>query len=203
MSRVRLSRRTLIKCGVFLILFIIALGCFLLIGNNFDVKFLTALSNCRNMVATIFLRLFTELGSVYGVVLVCLLTLLKKDYLKFTLPISLSVTFSWILNEIIKLIIARPRPPMELRMLYETSFSFVSGHAMNNTVLYFMIFLLLKDTINYKKISWLLGLPFIIAFSRLYFGVHYLTDVLAGISVGLMLVMIFYYITTKFIKKGA
>ena len=201
MSRLRPSRRTLIKCGVFFLLAFIAYICFLFIDNNFDLNILQAISKIRNPVLNVIMHAFTMLGNVYGVIFVCLHSLLKKDPVKFTLPLTFTVLISWGLNEFIKDIVERARPSEPLRILIEHSFSFVSGHAMNNMALYLMAFLLLRKEYGSKKVWWLLLFPPIIAFSRLYFAVHYLTDVIAGLCIGVMVVMICYAITKHYFYK--
>lgn len=95
------------------------------------------------------------------------------------------------LNWLIKHLIARPRPPEELRMALETSTSFPSSHAITAIAFYgFIIWLVL----HYHQPSiWrniLVGILAIIVvligLSRIYLAVHYLTDVVAGFSAGIV-----------------
>ena len=86
-----------------------------------------------------------------------------------------------------KTICRRPRP--ELAVYNEHSFSFPSAHAINAVVFYgFLLYIFWQKSKNLKQkiLSTLAGLSimFIIGFSRLYLGVHYLSDVLAGYLIG-------------------
>ena len=77
---------------------------------------------------------------------------------------------------------------------------------MNNGALYFTLFLLahryLKKGALKTAVLCLLGiLPVFIAFSRVALGVHYLSDVLAGLAVGFALATAAFQITVK--NEGA
>jgi len=86
-----------------------------------------------------------------------------------------------------KLFFHRPRPLFAA--VAEHSFSFPSGHATTVVVLYgFFLYLFLRRAASRAaKISAIIGtvaLIILVDFSRLYLGVHYLSDVLAGNVVG-------------------
>ena len=85
-----------------------------------------------------------------------------------------------------KNLVARPRPYTvleELTILIDRpgEFSFPSGHTSSSFAFAFAIYLLLPK----KYGIWAMVLAVLIAFSRLYVGVHYPTDVLGGIAVGM------------------
>lgn len=64
------------------------------------------------------------------------------------------------------------------------SFSFFSGHAANTMSVATMLFLLMKP---YYKYFWLIFLwPLIFAYSRIYLGLHYPSDILCGYLFGLL-----------------
>ena len=81
-----------------------------------------------------------------------------------------------------------------------STFSFFSGHAANSTSTMVMLFLILK---KYYKYSFLILLyPLIFAYSRIYLGVHFPSDILTGYVFGAFLGIIFYrlyhYINKKY-----
>jgi undecaprenyl-diphosphatase len=84
----------------------------------------------------------------------------------------------------------RPRPPAVFSVVTELDGSFPSGHANISVALYALGFYLLFRATRSPRLKRLwLGLaflfPLLIGFSRLYLGAHYLSDVLAGWSIGL------------------
>lgn len=96
-----------------------------------------------------------------------------------------SIGSSYVLNLVLKNAFERERP-LGNRLLEEDGFSFPSGNAMVGTSFYlFSAFLLYQ---RYQK-PWILWigtiLPFFLGISRVYVGVHYPSDILAGFSIGL------------------
>lgn len=142
------------------------------------------------------------LGS--AVVLICLtialIILLKnKRDAKF---ITSNLVIVFLLNKILKLIIARPRPSV-LRLVYEEGYSFPSGHAMVSMGFYgFLIYLAYKNIKNKKikipLIIFLSILILLIGVSRIYLGVHYATDVIGGFLIAIIYLILF----IKFLYKN-
>ena len=89
------------------------------------------------------------------------------------------------LNESLKNIFQRLRPQLPDPWIVETGWSFPSGHAMGSLVVYGMLayFLTLvvpNRTLRYCIIVLTTTLVVTIGFSRIYLGVHYFSDVVAG-----------------------
>jgi undecaprenyl-diphosphatase len=84
----------------------------------------------------------------------------------------------------VKHAVARPRPQLWPRIVPETDFSFPSGHALATAAIYP---LLAWTTLRLRRGGFGLlgiGLPLFVGFGRLYLGVHWPTDVLAGWVLG-------------------
>lgn len=108
------------------------------------------------------------------------------------LRVALILTTSNYLYSMVKFLFAAPRPywvsPRIHPFSAETSFGIPSGHAQNAAA----IWGIMAAGIN-KRWAWLTAfvLTFLIGFSRLYLGVHFPHDVLAGWLIGLVLLFVF------------
>lgn len=94
----------------------------------------------------------------------------------------------WGVNQLGKTLIDRPRPQLDPQ-LYTVGASFPSGHAMSATVLYGFLLLWLWPRCRPGLRPWLAlgGMLWIAAhaLARPLLGAHYLSDVLAGVALGL------------------
>jgi membrane-associated phospholipid phosphatase len=92
------------------------------------------------------------------------------------------------LNYSLKVLFARARPALWDWIINVGHYSFPSGHAMVSMVIYgFIGYILAKEFPQQQKqiFAFTTGLIIAIGLSRLYLGVHWATDVLAGYAVGL------------------
>ena len=95
-----------------------------------------------------------------------------------------------LLDQMLKLAFQRARPSVASEFIASsTSWSFPSGHAMNSLVGYAMLAFLLREHLKNPRarIAVTIGAVILIAaigFSRLYLGVHYVSDVTAGYLAG-------------------
>jgi undecaprenyl-diphosphatase len=85
----------------------------------------------------------------------------------------------------------RPRPTIVPHLSYVSSSSFPSGHSMLSAVVYLTLGTLLSRLVEQRRLKiYFLGiailLTFLVGVSRIYMGVHYPTDVLAGWCAGLV-----------------
>jgi membrane-associated phospholipid phosphatase len=100
-----------------------------------------------------------------------------------------AVAGSAVLNHLLKQLFERPRPYFKHPLLVETSYSFPSGHAMESFVVYGMLayFAVLALRTWESRVAVVFGtalLVVLIGFSRMYLGVHYFSDILAGYAAG-------------------
>lgn len=136
-------------------------------------------------------------------VLLFIFIIVKKKYKLFI--IVLSSISSVIINNLVKIIVRRERPDY-LRMVMEKSYSFPSGHAMIS-VLFFgsIIYLVNKYNLKYKKLITFSLSTFVIlvGISRIYLGVHYLTDVVGGYLLGFIVLFLIIHLfeRKKFVWK--
>jgi membrane protein DedA with SNARE-associated domain/membrane-associated phospholipid phosphatase len=141
---------------------------------------------------TKFFLIVTALGSTEAIVLlgVVVATFLAWGRRWLFLGSWLAaVAGSAFLNHVLKGLFERPRPHFEHPLLVETSYSFPSGHAMESFVVYGMLayFAVLALRSWESRVAVVFEaalLVVLIGFSRMYLGVHYFSDVLAGYAAG-------------------
>lgn len=93
------------------------------------------------------------------------------------------------LNSALKTLFDRERPNQALHLVEIDSLSFPSGHAMLSATIYLTLAVLLTRLVERRREkTFLLGaallLSFAVGLSRVYLGVHYPTDVIAGWAAG-------------------
>ena len=140
------------------------------------------------------IRDFTALGSmaVLGLIsgIVGGFLLLTRKYAAFLL-VCAALGGGLLLNKGLKLYYSRPRPDYVTPLLHVDSYSFPSGHALLAAVIYLTLGALMVRFVGPRPLKiYVLGIALLLAFivgvSRVYLGVHYPTDVLAGWTAGLM-----------------
>ena len=109
---------------------------------------------------------------------------------------------------LLKNLFARPRPEFGSAATYVTTASFPSGHSMLSAVVYLTLGVLLaRTTTRYRFklyfITLALVVSMLVGLSRIYLGVHYPTDVLAGWSFGLIWALLCWLVAQFLQRRGA
>jgi len=155
-------------------------------------------------------RDITALGS--GAVLT-LVTLAAAGYLlmqrkRRTLVLLLAATVGGLtVVLLLKNLFARPRPQFASPQAYLVTASFPSGHSMLSAVVYLTLgALLARASSQYRSKLYFLTtavlVTILVGLSRIYLGVHYPTDVLAGWSIGLIWALLCWLVARFLQKRG-
>jgi undecaprenyl-diphosphatase len=159
--------------------------------KQFDADVSQFFFKARNPVVVQILYGFTQLCGEIGVVLATalgggfLLFLKRKTYAIIFFISSVGSALSLYLT---KITFMRERP-LDIGFYKETSFSFPSGHSTAAVTVYGLIFFLIfmnQPTFKRKTLVTIAGFSFVLlmGFSRIYLGVHFLSDVAAGFLLG-------------------
>lgn len=154
---------------------------------------------------TPFIKVVTNFGGAIalGGITVLLLLIVKNKRIGVGVLLNLSCATG--LNLILKSILQRPRPT-EFRIIDETGYSFPSGHSMISMAFCGLFIYLIYKNVKNKYLKWtsivlLSILIMLIGFSRIYLGVHYVSDVLAGFLFSVSYLIVYIGITDKFLFK--
>ena len=159
----------------------------------FDAPVLNMLHAMATPMLDRFFVLMTQLGYLWGVVpldLILLLWLALRRRFRDGLFFGIAVTGSAVLDIVAKNHFARMRPDLWLSLTPETTYSFPSGHAMGSATLGTALILLCWPT-RWRWPVTVASLVFVVlvGLSRVYLGVHYPSDILAGWSAAIAWVL--------------
>ncbi len=175
--------------------------------TDFDTLISGFIQGFRSPVMTDIMKTITYSANWQAITLLCLVFLalpMTRSKAGFILAVSSIITT--LLNNLMKQLFQRVRPEDIFPLVTQNSFSFPSGHAMSGLVFYGMVIYLLVGTLKNRPAKYLFTsllslLIILIGVSRVYLGVHYPSDILAGWSVGLSLLLLFEYAADRFAGK--
>lgn len=192
----------------FLVLFIV--NSILVVNNKFlkvDESVHNFIIRYSSEITTKAMKIFTFLGSTPFIIGLCVLLFVlfivfKKKNIAYKCAGVLII--STIINNVVKVIIRRPRP--DYITVVEKTFSYPSGHTMASTTLYgFLIYYIWHENFdkNYKILFTIILsiIPILVGISRIYLGAHYFSDVIGGAFLSIALLTSIDLLTYKKTSK--
>jgi undecaprenyl-diphosphatase len=136
-------------------------------------------------------RVVTWAGSSFVLVplaVVCCVLLVRAGLRREAVVVALSLGGAILLADIVKLLVSRPRPPVE-HLQAVSGWSFPSGHTTQASAFWLSLVLVLPATNvapALRRVAGVLALLLVlaVALSRVYLGVHFPADVVAGLLLG-------------------
>ncbi len=173
----------------------------------FDLGVSEALAAARTPVLTAAMAAATQLCAPVVLLVICLMLMFIYRRRHYSIPIAINLMVSVSLNYSLKNVFLRERPPLILRAVAETGYSFPSGHAMAAGAFYgFLIYMVAQSDLPARRKRLLIGLlsavVALVCFSRVYLGVHYLTDVTAGLAVSLAYLLPYCAVVGLYLRAG-
>lgn len=161
----------------------------------FDNKIYKIVTHYKNNYLTFIFKFLSFLCSTYFIIITTVLIMIFIKNKKIGFYIGLNILLCFLLNQSMKLLFARQRPIL-INLINEKGYSFPSGHSMISLAFYgFIAYLILHTKIPFKKRLLysipLIILPILIGISRIYLGVHYASDVLAGLAISSSYLILF------------
>lgn len=161
----------------------------------------------RGPVQDVIISSITHLSDTVTIIASCIVLLILPNRKTYGLPVSLACLGGVAIYKPLKHFVLRARPDASLHLVTQGGYSFPSGHSVTSIVFYgLMLYLIQKHCKNEKLktvLSWICGiLAVVIGPSRIYVGVHWPTDVLAGWCLGGGILIIAILILEKiYVKK--
>lgn len=143
-------------------------------------------------------KCMTNFANAYFLIAISIILICTIKNKKIGISIFLNLGLSALVNFTLKQILQRQRP-IEHRIIDESGYSLPSGHSMVSMAFYgYLIYLIYKNVKNiYLKISLIVLLILLIisiGISRVYLGVHYTSDVLAGFLVAIVYLILYIHV---------
>lgn len=161
----------------------------------------------RGPVQDVIISSITHLSDTVTIIAFCIVLLILPNRKTYGLPVSLACLGGVAIYKPLKHFVLRARPDASLHLVTQGGYSFPSGHSVTSIVFYgLMLYLIQKHCKNEKLktvLRWICGiLAVVIGPSRIYVGVHWPTDVLAGWCLGGGILIIAILILEKiYVKK--
>ena len=154
---------------------------------------------------TLFMKTITKLSDTGYIIIIALiitllfLTIWKQKKVAIIIPCNLII--ATLTNQTLKAIFQRERP-FGYHLIEMSGFSFPSGHAMVSMAFYGLLIYIIYNLVKNKLLRNILItiniiIILLIGLSRVYLGVHYLSDIIAGYSISI----IYLLLLTKILKK--
>ena len=149
----------------------------------------------RNSNRDWFFTHFTHVVDTIPVIIVTIILLLllknKKDKRLFFSSFVLTTG----MNQLLKHVIKRSRPPLDRRLIVQKGFSYPSGHTMVSVCIYGILLYFVLTRIKNRALKWILSVFLImmillIGISRIYVGVHYPSDVIGGLLLTISILIV-------------
>jgi undecaprenyl-diphosphatase len=132
---------------------------------------------------------------------------MRRQYRALTLLLAAAFG-GMLLTNLLKDYYGRPRPPFMSPLMYVAGSSFPSGHSMMSAVVYLTLGAVLSRMVRGTRLrlyilTVALLMTLLVGISRVYMGVHYPTDVLAGWTAGLIWAVLCWLVAYHLQRRGS
>src|SRR5215510_1369425 len=178
-------------------------------SRHFDEVTRAAVHQLASPTLTTAMQAISFLGSSIFLTLATILVIvlfIKKKWQREAKLFGITMIGAAILNISLKLAFQRPRPVPFFNLLAPESYSFPSGHSLASCCFYGALAALLTARMQNKTrkiLMWVVAtlMFLLIGLSRIYLGVHYTTDVIAGFVAALIWIMTIRFVELELARR--
>ena len=178
-------------------------------ARAFDDATRAAVHQLASPLVTAIMRGFSFVGSTIaltaGTIFVVIRFLMRKWKREAKL-FAITMIGAGLLNITLKLAFKRPRPEPFFNLSPPESYSFPSGHSLTSAVFFGALAAILTARVKSKRVRaaiWIVSATMfvLIGVSRIYLGVHYTTDVIAGFAAALIWILVVRFVEMGFVRR--
>lgn len=178
-------------------------------ARAFDDATRAAVHQLASPLLTAIMRGFSFVGSTIaltaGTIFIVIRFVMRKWKREAKL-FALTMIGAGLLNITLKLAFKRPRPAPFFNLSPPETYSFPSGHSLTSAVFFGALAAILTARVNSKRVRaaiWIVSATMfvLIGLSRIYLGVHYTTDVIAGFAAALIWILVVRFVEMGLVRR--
>jgi undecaprenyl-diphosphatase len=178
-------------------------------ARAFDDATRAAVHQFASPMVTAIMRGFSFVGSTIALTIGTIIVVVRFAMWKWAREaklFALTMIGAGLLNIALKLAFKRPRPVPFFNLTPPESYSFPSGHSLTSAVFFGALAAILTARIKSRRVRvaiWIVSTAMflLIGLSRIYLGVHYTTDVIAGFAAALIWILVVRFVEMGLVRR--
>lgn len=178
-------------------------------ARAFDDATRAAVHQLASPMLTATMRGLSFVGSTIALTIATIFVVVRfamRKWKREAILFALTMMGAGLLNITLKLAFKRPRPAPFFNLSPPESYSFPSGHSLTSAVFFGALAAILTARIQSRQVRaaiWIVStvMFLLIGLSRIYLGVHYTTDVIAGFAAALIWILVVRFVEMGFVRR--
>ena len=178
-------------------------------ARAFDDATRAAVHQLASPMVTAIMRGFSFIGSTIALTIATIFVVVRfamQKWKREAILFALTMIGAGLLNITLKLAFKRPRPVPFFNLSPPESYSFPSGHSLTSAVFFGALAAILTARIKSSQVRaaiWIVStvMFLLIGLSRIYLGVHYTTDVIAGFAAALIWILVVRFVEMGLVRR--
>lgn len=178
-------------------------------ARRFDDATRAAVHQFASPLLTAIMRGFSFVGSTIALTIGTIFVVVRfvmRKWKREAKLFALTMAGAALLNITLKLAFKRPRPVPFFNLSAPETYSFPSGHSLTSAVFFGALAAILTARIKSKRVRlaiWIVSTAMfvLIGLSRIYLGVHYTTDVIAGFAAALIWILVVRFVEMGLVRR--